>query len=237
MMNSTVIPYQTRAMLSQLEPSTDLNWKGTLSHVFDSENIEVREEIDRQILKPKDIQWNRVTNTFEYTVTNSLSILKHSFSSERMRSIASKLSISINWLKDISDSVQIADYLENALHQIDLIPVDDNLSLQREKMLIRRVFLQDVAKVIRKIRIEPPQGVRHLSCEQIRCFIVEVFIKQQLLGYWFKPLLPKSAELRNHPFFKYYILNEQKIRKFDIVQTSEFIYLIAPIQNIEQNPY
>ena len=141
MMNSTVIPYQTRAMLSQLEPSTDLNWKGTLSHVFDSENIEVREEIDRQILKPKDIQWNRVTNTFEYTVTNSLSILKHSFSSERMRSIASKLSISINWLKDISDSVQIADYLENALHQIDLIPVDDNLSLQREKMLIRRVFL------------------------------------------------------------------------------------------------
>ncbi|MEG0487731.1 MAG: hypothetical protein RR575_07325 [Acinetobacter sp.] len=237
MMNSAVIPYQTRAMLSQLEPSTDLNWEGTLLHVFDTENIEVREEIDRQILKPKDIQWNRVTNTFEYTITNSLSILKHSFTSERMRSIASKLSNSINWLKNITDSVQIADYLENALHQIDLIPVDDNLSLQREKMLIRRVFLQDVAKLIRKIKIEPPQGIRHLTCEQIRCFIVEVFIKQQLLGYWFKPLLPKSAGLRNHPFFKYYVLEEQKVRKFDIVKTSEFIYLIAPIQNFEQNPY
>lgn len=237
MMNSTVIPYQTRAMLSQLEPSTDLNWEDTLLHVFDSENIEVREEIDRQILKPKDIQWNRVTNTFEYTITNSLSILKHSFTSERMRSIASKLSNSINWLKNITDSVQIADYLENALHQIDLIPVDDNLNLQREKMLIRRVFLQDVAKLIRKIKIQPPQGIRNLTCEQIRCFIVEVFIKQQLLGYWFKPLLPKSAELRNHPFFKYYVLSEQKVRKFDIVKTSEFIYLIAPIQNFEQNPY
>jgi len=61
MMNSTPIPYQTRAVLLQLEPCTDLNWEDTLMHVFDSENIEVREEIDRQILKPKDIQWNRIT--------------------------------------------------------------------------------------------------------------------------------------------------------------------------------
>lgn len=237
MMNSTVIPYQTRATLLQLEPSTDLNWEGILLDVFDNENIEVREEIDRQILKPKDIQWNRVTNTFEYKITNSLGILKHSFTSERMRSVASKLSNSVHWLKNITDSVQIADYLENALHQIDQIPVDDNLLLQREKLLIRRVFLQDAAKLIRKLDIQPSAGVRNLSSEEIKCFIIEVFIKQQLLGYWFKPLLSKTSELRNHPFFKYYILREQNVRKFDIVKTSEFIYLIAPIQNFEQNPY
>jgi len=209
-MNTTIIPYQIRARLLQLEPSTDLNWEHTLFDVFDDANIEVREEIDRQILKPKEIQWNRITNTFDYKITTSLAILKHSFASERMRSIASKLSNSIDWLKNISDSIQIADYLENALHQIDLIPVDDNLSLQREKLLIRRVFLQDVAKLIRKLDIQQPEGVRQLTSEQIKCFIIEVFIKQQLLGYWFKPLLSKSSELMKQPFFKYFILREQQ---------------------------
>ena len=232
-----MIPYQTRASLLQMEPSLDVNWEGFLSQIFEASNIEVREEIDRQILKPKDIQWNRVNNTFEYSVTNSLAILKHSFSNERMRSIATKLSQSINWLKDIKDCVQIADYLENALHQIDQIPVDDNLKLQREKMLMRRVYLQDVAKLVRNIEIEPPKGIRNLTANQVKSFIIEVFIKQQLLGYWFKPLLPRSSELMKHPFFKYWLLKEQSIRRFDIVKTTEFIFIIAPVNNFEHNPY
>lgn len=232
-----MIPYQIRATLLQMEPSLDLNWEALLSQVFAESDVEVCEEIDRQILKPKDIQWNRVTNTFEYRVTNSLAILKHSFSNERMRSIASKLSQSINWLKDITDSVQIADYLENALHQIDQIPVDDDLKIQREKMLMRRVFLQDIAKLVRTLKIDIPPGIRKLTAEQIKSFIVEVFIKQQLLGYWFKPLLPRSSEQMNHPFFKHWLLKEQSVRRFDIVKTSEFLFIIAPVNNFENNAY
>lgn len=236
-MNITMIPYQIRATLLQLEPSTDLNWEKVLYDIFDDANIEVREEIDRQILKPKEIQWNRVENTFEFKITNSLELLRHRLDNERMRSIANKLSNSLLWLKKINDCVQIADYIENTLQQIDLIPVEERLSFQREKLLIRRVFLQDVAELIRTLDIQVPPNIRNLTADQIKCFIIEVFIKQQLLGYWFKPLLAKSSELRAHPFFKYFILSEQKVRKFDIVQTSEFIYLIAPIQQFEQNPY
>ena len=65
-MNSTIIPYQIRAKLLQLEPSTDLYWEETLVSVFDEANIEVREEINQQILRPKEIQWNRSENSFEY---------------------------------------------------------------------------------------------------------------------------------------------------------------------------
>lgn len=232
-----MIPYQIRATLLQMEPSLDAHWEGLLSKIFDEADIEVREEIDRQILKPKEIQWNRVANTFEYKVTNSLAILKHSFSSERMRSIASKLSQSINWLKNITDPVQIADYLENALHQIDQIPVEDDLKLQREKMLMRRVYLQDVAKLVRSLDIDPPGGVRNLTSAQIKSFIIEVYIKQQLLGYWFKPLLPRTSQLMQHPFFKFWLLKEQAVRRFDIVKTSEFLFIIAPVNNFENNPY
>ena len=156
-MNTTIIPCQTRATLLQLEPSTDLNWEQVLCDVFDEANIEIREEIERQILRPKEIQWNKGNNSFEFKITNSLENLKYTFENERMRSIATKLSNSINWLKNITDSIQIADYLENALYQIDLISVDDHLNLQREKLLIRRVFLQDVAKLIRTLNIEAQQ--------------------------------------------------------------------------------
>ena len=232
-----MIPYQIRATLLQMEPSLDANWEQLLTNVFEGADIDVREEIDRQILKPKEINWNRVTNTFEYKVTNSLAILKHSFSSERMRSIAAKLSHSINWLKDITDPIQIADYLENALHQIDQIPVEDDLKLQREKMMMRRVYLQDVAKLIRTLDIDPPGGVRGLTPSQIKSFIVEVYIKQQLLGYWFKPLLPRSSAMMDHPFFKFWLLKEQTVRRFDIVKTSEYLFIIAPVSNFENNPY
>ena len=232
-----MIPYQIRATLLQMEPSLDANWEELLANIFEGADIDVREEIDRQILKPKEIQWNRVTNSFDYRVTNSLAILKHSFSSERMRSIATKLSHSINWLKSITDPIQIADYLENALHQIDQIPVEDDLKLQREKMMMRRVYLQDVAKLIRTLEIDPPGGVRGLTPNQIKSFIVEVYIKQQLLGYWFKPLLARSSAMMDHPFFKFWVLKEQSVRRFDIVKTSEYLFIIAPVSNFENNPY
>lgn len=232
-----MIPYQIRATLLQMEPSLDANWEELLANIFEGADIDVREEIDRQILKPKEIQWNRVTNSFDYKVTNSLAILKHSFSSERMRSIATKLSHSINWLKSITDPIQIADYLENALHQIDQIPVEDDLKLQREKMMMRRVYLQDVAKLIRTLEIDPPGGVRGLTPNQIKSFIVEVYIKQQLLGYWFKPLLARSSAMMDHPFFKFWLLKEQSVRRFDIVKTSEYLFIIAPVSNFENNPY
>ena len=232
-----MIPYQIRATLLQMEPSLDANWEELLANIFEGADIDAREEIDRQILKPKEIQWNRVTNSFDYRVTNSLAILKHSFSSERMRSIATKLSHSINWLKSITDPIQIADYLENALHQIDQIPVEDDLKLQREKMMMRRVYLQDVAKLIRTLEIDPPGGVRGLTPNQIKSFIVEVYIKQQLLGYWFKPLLARSSAMMDHPFFKFWLLKEQSVRRFDIVKTSEYLFIIAPVSNFENNPY
>ena len=232
-----MIPYQIRATLLQMEPSLDANWEELLANIFEGADIDVREEIDRQILKPKEIQWNRVTNSFDYRVTNSLAILKHSFSSERMRSIATKLSHSIIWLKNFIDPIQIADYLENALHQIDQIPVEDDLKLQREKMMMRRVYLQDVAKLIRTLEIDPPGGVRGLTPNQIKSFIVEVYIKQQLLGYWFKPLLARSSAMMDHPFFKFWLLKEQSVRRFDIVKTSEYLFIIAPVSNFENNPY
>src|SRR5690606_14701766 len=92
-------------------------------------------------------------------------------------------------------------------------------------------------EIIRELDIPALDGIRQLTTAQIKCFILEVFIKQQLLGYWFKPLLKKQAEEMKHPIFRYFLLQEQKIRHFDIVRTSKFLFIVAPVMDLEQNPY
>lgn len=236
-MQENAIPYQIRAKLLQLEPSLDLDWHISLLEILQDADPQLSDDIDEQILKPKEIHWNRIAQTFEYRANTSLAILRHKLLNERMATIAKKLSDSLDNFKDISDCLQIADFLENAIAQINQIPVEEDFVLQREKALIHRTFLLNAAKIIRRMTLTIPKGIRHLTEEQVKGFILEVYIKQQLLDYWFKPLLPKSSPLKKEMVFKYLILREQKVRHFHILKTSEFVYLIAPVMQIEQNPY
>lgn len=64
-----------------------------------------------------------------------------------------------------------------------------------------------------------------------------MFIKQQLLGYWYKPLLKKQTVEIKHPLFRYFLIKEQEIRHFDIVRTSQFLFIVVPVMDVQQNPY
>ncbi|WP_228720309.1 hypothetical protein [Acinetobacter portensis] len=190
-MQANAIPYQIRAKLLQLEPSLDVDWHLALLEVLQDADLQLCDDIDNQILKPKEIYWNRVANTFEYKANTSLAILRHRLTHPKMGEFAKTLSESLESLKELSDSLQIADYLENAIEQINQIQVEEDFVLQREKILIHRTFLLNAAKIIRRIKIDEPRGLRKLTEDEIKGFIVEVYIKQQLLDYWHKPLLKK----------------------------------------------
>jgi len=123
------------------------------------------------------------------------------------------------------------------LEQIDKIEVNENFQMQREKLELRRTFLSNAAEIIRGLQLQPVEGVRKLTEQQVKCFIIEVFIKQQLLGYWYKPLLKKQTAEMQHPLFRYFLIKEQQIRHFDIVRTSQFLFIVAPVMDVQQNPY
>lgn len=40
-----------------------------------------------------------------------------------------------------------------------------------------------------------------------------------------------------HPLFRYFLIKEQQIRHFDIVRTSQFLFIVAPVMDVQQNPY
>lgn len=72
-----------------------------------------------------------------------------------MHYYASTFALSLQSLKGLNDSLQIADYLENALEQIDKIEVDENFQMQGEKLELRRTFLLNAAEIIRDLKLQP----------------------------------------------------------------------------------
>ncbi|MEN8425787.1 hypothetical protein ABFO79_03860 [Acinetobacter schindleri] len=236
-MSQIAIPYQLRARLSQLEPSLDLEWERELKAVLANISPELKESIDFQILKPKRILWDQETNQYRYQAYHSVEALSQKFLNDRMRYYASTFGLSLKSLLGLNDSLQVADYLENVLEQIDKIEVNENFQMQREKLELRRTFLLNAAEIIRGLQLQPVEGVRKLTEQQVKCFIIEVFIKQQLLGYWYKPLLKKQTAEMQHPLFRYFLIKEQQIRHFDIVRTSQFLFIVAPVMDVQQNPY
>jgi hypothetical protein len=232
-MSQIAIPYQLRARLSQLEPSLDLEWERELKAVLADISPELKESIDFQILKPKRILWDQETNQYRYQAYHSVEALSQKFLNDRMRYYASTFGLSLKSLLGLNDSLQVADYLENVLEQIDKIEVNENFQMQREKLELRRTFLLNAAEIIRGLQLQPIEGVRKLTEQQVKCFIIEVFIKQQLLGYWYKPLLKKQTAEMQHPLFRYFLIKEQQIRHFDIVRTSQFLFIVAPVMDVQ----
>lgn len=236
-MQPNAIPYQIRAKLLQLEPCLEADWHLSIIDALQNADAQLCEDIDYQILKPKEIHWNRLANTFEYKENTSLAILRHRLTHPKMSEYARTLSESLEGLKKLSDSFKIADYLENSIKQINQIQVEEDFVLQREKTLIHRTFLLNAARIIKRIKIDEPEGLRHLTEDEIKEFIIEVYIKHQMLDYWYKPLLKKESKINKLPVFRYLVLREQKVRHFHIVKTSSLIYLVAPVMHVESNPY
>ncbi len=146
-MSQIAIPYQLRARLSQLEPSLDLEWERELKAVLADISPELKESIDFQILKPKRILWDQETNQYRYQAYHSVEVLSQKFLNDRMRYYASTFGLSLKNLLGLNDSLQVADYLENVLEQIDKIEVNENFQMQREKLELRRTFLLNAAEI------------------------------------------------------------------------------------------
>lgn len=229
------IPYLLRSELTQIDPMLDINWEYRLESIFSNLDDDIKAEIDKQILKPKQITWHRISNKFEYKTENSLQVLKFKLEDQRMRGVVANIMDSIKLVQNNDNILFFADYIENILKQIDQIEVGDDLKLLDERHQIRKTFLYHIAKVIRKKNFIIPKNIRHLTEEQIKNFIIEVYIKHEILGHWFRPLTTKEIQAETNFFFKYYISKQQKIRKFSVIKTSQFYFFLAPGKQVDDN--
>ncbi|OTG83366.1 hypothetical protein B9T33_02870 [Acinetobacter sp. ANC 5054] len=227
-MQSVVIPVEVRVQLAQLVPTLDLHWQDVLAQIWPQLNMDQMELVQQQILIPKGIVWNSANHRFEHEPPLNFAKLLKVLNDEQMRENALYLAEQLEQLRTFNDCYQIAQLLEQSLSFIRDIDVEEDFELQHEKILLHHHFILNAAQIIHAINIEVPQDDRQLSKRQVKSFIVEIFLKQQLLGQAFQATVRQDAAVLKHPIFKYYLKREQKAAHFGLLQSAEFVFVLAP---------
>lgn len=232
------IPFQLRTLVIQIDPSLDMYWEDNLRTIFTKIDPKDQENIFQQILQPKDIRWDREQHHFSHHIRNDLESIIKQIPHTGMKTLAQKILLSLEQLKQYNSVIEVADYLESILNQIDKIDVEENIELQRLKLSIRKEFIYAAGAIIKnKSELIIPPNYRNLTLECVKSFILEVYLKQQLLGFWFKTLRPRHLKGQSHPLFNEHLLKEQKIRQLEVVKTSKFIFALAPSRDLNVNPF
>ena len=231
------IPYDLRSKLIQIDPVLDVHWHTRLSSIFKNVPKNIHGAIQNQFLNDKKVTWNAELETFTFQGFPNLEELTLTFKSPKIQTLAHKIIESYASLKSYQDVFKIADYLESVQSQIDLIEAEDDQTFLIEKQVLRKTFLYDSANIIKTLSFQVPDNCRHLTVDEIRTYILEVYLKHQILGYWFKTILPRQLKQIKDSLFQDFILPEQKIRDFDVVESGAYLFLIAASHNLRQNSF
>ena len=236
------IPYAIRTQITQIDPLLDIFWQKHLHDLFVNMNTKERKNVSEQLLASQNIFWNGQNKTFEHRPT--INIPFGQFCADipakfkKLKILANKLQISLEHLESYNEANKIADYLENMLGIIDELDTRDELEQQICKQKLHRAFIYAAANTIRhKKELIMPSNARHLSSNAVKVFINEVFLKNQLLGYWFKTLRNRQLKEHPHPLINEFLSKEQKGRQLEIIIASGYLYAIAPMLEYNANPF
>ncbi|SOD68332.1 hypothetical protein SAMN02746062_01212 [Alysiella filiformis DSM 16848] len=236
------IPYTLRTQINQIDPRIDVFWQDHLLDLFKAMSAQERQNVAKQILAPKRIAWNAEQKIFEYHHNQAdnleQAIAQVPANAKRMKAFALKLPDHLNALKTMDDVVKIAEFLENLIGQIHKQDVQDSVQLQRAKQRLLTEFIYAAADIIKqKKEFLIPKTVRGLNLPIIKTFINEVYLKHQLLGYWFKTLRNRQLADMPHEVLNQFLRQEQRIRQLEVVRASKYLFSIAPSLEYAVNPF
>jgi serine/threonine-protein kinase PpkA len=224
--------------LNDVDPLLNLNWNGVVSAIFPTLNAAQRKFVYAQILKPKGILYDAPNKEFVFYGRPTVAdVLGGGVSNPALEVIAKKLLEAEQSLRVTRDTKVFADMMESSLSAVDRFNSEENLALQKEKMALRAAFLDDLVTIIRNVPFDLPSNKRSLTVEGIKAYMLEVYIKQQMIGYRFKTMSIGALERDEHDFLRLVVAKEARTRQCDIVRTDDYLYLIGPVREVGQNPY
>ena len=238
------IPYDLRVRALQVEPRLDIFWQEYLADLFRDISPQYQENINQQVLRHKNILWDKQTQTFEYKEENqtgggNLSALIATSGNPKIQAFGAKLFEYLETIEKSDNLIEMAEILENAIGQIKDFNVGRNLSLQAIKYKVLKEFIYQSADIIRhkKSSFEIPDNKRRINVEVCKIFINEVYLKHQLLEYSFRTLSHRQLLDFPYPIINDFLHKEQRVRKLHIVRTSRYLFAIAPSLEQTTNPY
>ena len=232
------IPYELRSAVTQIDPYLDVYWQHALSAIFQRISPEQQQLIYTQILVKKNILWDRQTQQFSVTPLVKLAEQVHGISHPGMRHLGQKLLAALETLARYDDALEIANFLESILAQLHKTNVEENLSLQQIKNTLHQAFIYAAAEIIhQKTELKIPENQRKLTTDMLKCFISEVFLKQQLLSFYFKTLRARQLSKQSHPLLHDFLKHAQQLRQLEVIKTSRYIFALAQSDGTDINPF
>ena len=137
---------------------------------------------------------------------------------------------SMEKLRSYAEAVKIADYLENILEQIAEANTRGDLEQQKWKQKLHSAFIYAAADEIRrKKELILPENARKLHTNAVKVFINEIYLKQQLLGFWFKTMRNRQLAESPVPLIHDFLRQEQRTRQLEIIRASSYWFVVAPM--------
>ncbi|MCD6061034.1 MAG: hypothetical protein K0S16_1345, partial [Moraxellaceae bacterium] len=223
--------------LKAVDPVLNDDWHDHICSVLEPLDEQGRARVYANVIKPKGIEWSDEKKCYVFNGRLELKDLPLKLTTPQLSQLAEKLVKAIQALRATRDAMAIADGLEGSLSSIDRFNVEENQTRQKEKQKLREAFLYDFALAARQMEFDPPKNQRGLTVDAIKTYIVEVFIKQQLMGYWFSTLPLYELKKDPNPFIAGEVVHECKVRRIDVVRTARYYFLVGPVPRYEQNQY
>ncbi|ANF81696.1 hypothetical protein A3K93_05530 [Acinetobacter sp. NCu2D-2] len=232
------IPYEIRSFANQIDPNLDLYWVNNCQKLFSQLDTKQKEMVASQIFQKKFIYWDKKNNSFRLTKEHSFATYITTLEHAGMRNLAEKILTSCNQLEKYSNIEEIANFIEGLVSQVAKIDTEDNILLQKYKNQIKSELIYHIANIIKeKDNIIIPNNERQLNTEILKVFINEVYLKQQLLNFWFKSVPIRELKTFKHSLLKDFTLQQKKLRQLEIIKTSKFFFCLSQPNNKNVNTY
>ena len=227
------------SFIQDLYPLLEPDWETRLTQIFRQLDADKKKYVYTSLLNPKGIYLDKKTKRFVFFGSSGIAeLLKNNTLTNRgLQVLAQKLEKAKQVLRKTRDIMAFSDLVESSLSLLDHFDCQDNRIAQKERSLLRKAYLNDLVLVIRGAEFELPSSQRRLTVEEVTTYILQAFIKQQLMGYRFRTTSFGTLEENPDKFLREVVAVQARIRQCDIIETEKYLFLVGPVRDISQNPY
>lgn len=225
--------------LQSIDPIFSDDWRQTLCDIFPKLDKESQNSVFRQLLVPRGIMYDKTSKKFfaQRPISLSDTLALTPSSNDKVMMMANHM---LNFLKAPTQGVSIlelADKIEAMLDHFDSIELYDAKNEHHLAKKIRQAFLYDLSHWIDNIEISLAPGLRNLTPDMIRAYFKSVFLKHQIQGWEFRSWDGQDMQELSSERFPVFLQQEAVVRRYVVVETPKYWFLIGPTRLANQNPF
>lgn len=220
--------------LKSIDPALSKNWKKVITDILPQLDEPSQKSVYEKILSKRNISAN-----LTYIIPDDLRsvLFKSAIRNRELEKIGVQMLKLIESKPSSYDAIELADKVEAMLDFANQIDIGDHILDQRSRENIKRAFLYDLAIWIDDIKLILQPGVRQLDADIVKAYFKEVFIKQKIQGRDFRAWDSTDIDFQEQNNLPEILKEEAKLKKFFVIESEEYWFLVGIADKPRQNPY